>query len=43
MSKLNYWQKRMLQVSIDRDKEDRDYIKEMELRYDLLAKSLKDY
>ncbi|EHA4047089.1 TPA: phage head morphogenesis protein [Enterococcus faecalis] len=41
MSKLNYWQKRMLQVSIDRDKEDRDYIKEMELRYDLLAKSLK--
>lgn len=41
MSNLSYWQKRLLQIAVERDQDDNKYIREMEQRYDLLAKSLK--
>lgn len=41
-AKLNYWQKRFLQIAIDRDKEDAKYIAEMQKRQRALSKSLRN-
>jgi len=40
-NKLNYWQRRFLQIAVNRDKSDQTYIKEMEKRYDELSKSIR--
>lgn len=41
-AKLTYWQKRFLQIAIDRDKEDAKYIAEMQKRQRALSKSLRN-
>lgn len=41
-AKLAYWQKRFLQIAIDRDKEDAKYIAEMQKRQRALSKSLRN-
>ncbi|MET1928426.1 MULTISPECIES: minor capsid protein [Enterococcus] len=38
--KLTYWQRRYLQIAVDRDKKDLEYIRKMEAEYDRLSKSI---
>lgn len=40
MAKLSYWQRRLLQITIDRDKKDQAYIQEMHKRYDDLSSAI---
>ncbi|MBA0948667.1 ADP-ribosyltransferase [Enterococcus gallinarum] len=37
---MRYWQKRYLQISIDRDRKDQDYIRQMQKEYRRLSKSM---
>lgn len=39
-NKLSYWKLRLLQIAVDRDKKDQEYIESMKQRYDELSKSI---
>ncbi|EKZ7015241.1 minor capsid protein [Listeria monocytogenes] len=40
-NKLSYWKRRYLQIAIDRDKQDLEYIADMQSRYKELSKSIR--